>query len=49
MEEQLAKQVQLQLKTVGDWEYKKAILLAIGMPSSMTMPNSLGIGFRIGL
>lgn len=34
---------------VGDWEYKKGILLAIGMPSSMTILYSRGISFRIGL
>ena len=36
-------------KTVGDWEYRKGILLAIGMPSSMTILNCRGIGFRIKL
>ena len=47
MKEQRKMQALNQLKTVGDWEYRKGILLAIGMPSSMTIPNSLGIGFRI--
>jgi len=49
MGEQLITQALLQLKEVGDWEYRKGILLAIEMPSSMTILNCLGIGFRIGL
>ncbi len=36
-------------KMVGDWEYRKGILLAIGMHNSMIIPNSPGIGFRIGV
>jgi hypothetical protein len=48
MGEQQKMQAFRRFKTVGDWEYRKGILLAIGMPSSMTMPNSLVIDFRIG-
>ena len=49
MKEQQKMRSEKQLKTVGDWEYKKGILSAIEMPSSMTIPDCLGISFRIRL
>lgn len=49
MKEQRRMQKLKKQRMVGDWEYKKGILLAIGMPNSMTILYSPGISFRIGL